>query len=572
MMHLHTTEEEAGAGHVAQQRGDAHGRVSWLEQLLEPAPPQQRRSDGYAIVLFVLSALYLLLFRRYTTMDPDEGIILQGAQRILQGQVLYRDFFSFFTPGSYYLYALLFKVFGSSIVVARTALAVIGAGCSVISYLLVSRVCSRATGILLAILLTLTTLPYRFLVLHNWDSTLWACLALYGAVRMLEAPSWKWATALGSFVSLAILFEQSKGAGLGAGLALGYFVIAAFGGENKLWTTKSMAGLIAGLLWPLAVTGAYFILQGGFSAMLADLAWPFQHYSTANRVPYGYQNWGPETQHQLFGTGALPIRVVTVLALSPCFVGVVLPLLAFPLLAYWTVKLRRAAASCPEAPYYIVISAVLLGLLASVVAVRADVVHFVYLQPLFLLILAWIADGRGMPLSHLKNLRLLLGVLGLCGWFLMGAALFAGRAGLASNLITRRGSVITPSPDSVVPYFREHVKPGEPVLVYPYLPLYYYLTDTESPSRYEYFQPGMNTREQAREIVSALDSKRVRVVLYEASFAKKIPTSWPGTPVSAVANDAVANYIVREYQTCAELRSPSDWRFHFMVRKDSRCP
>jgi hypothetical protein len=43
-------------------------------------------------------------------MDPDEGIILQGAERILRGQVPYRDFFSFFTPGSYYLLALLFKI------------------------------------------------------------------------------------------------------------------------------------------------------------------------------------------------------------------------------------------------------------------------------------------------------------------------------------------------------------------------------------------------------------------------------------------------------------------------------
>ena len=36
--------------------------------------------------------------------------------------------------------------------------------------------------------MTLTTLPYRFEVLHNWDSTLWACLAVYCAVRWLESP------------------------------------------------------------------------------------------------------------------------------------------------------------------------------------------------------------------------------------------------------------------------------------------------------------------------------------------------------------------------------------------------
>ena len=59
-------------------------------------------------------------------MEPDEGIVLEGAQRILRGEVLYRDFFSYFTPGSYYFLALLFKVFGSSFLVARTALVFFG--------------------------------------------------------------------------------------------------------------------------------------------------------------------------------------------------------------------------------------------------------------------------------------------------------------------------------------------------------------------------------------------------------------------------------------------------------------
>jgi hypothetical protein len=61
--------------------------------------PEESCSERYiAIGLFLLSFLYLCIFRRYTLIDPDEGIVLQGAQRILDGQVLYRDFFSFFMP------------------------------------------------------------------------------------------------------------------------------------------------------------------------------------------------------------------------------------------------------------------------------------------------------------------------------------------------------------------------------------------------------------------------------------------------------------------------------------------
>jgi len=61
---------------------------------------------------------------------------------------------------------------------------------SAVAYLLARRVCSGASAIFVSALVTLTTLPYRFEVLHNWDSTLWACLAVYYAVRWLESPHW----------------------------------------------------------------------------------------------------------------------------------------------------------------------------------------------------------------------------------------------------------------------------------------------------------------------------------------------------------------------------------------------
>src|SRR2546430_8083144 len=95
------------------------------------------------LLIFLVSLFYLSLFRRYSVIDPDEGVVLQGAERILRGEVPYRDFFMFYTPGSMYIVAALFKIFGDSLIVARTSIAVVGAGCSVIAYLLARRVCSR---------------------------------------------------------------------------------------------------------------------------------------------------------------------------------------------------------------------------------------------------------------------------------------------------------------------------------------------------------------------------------------------------------------------------------------------
>lgn len=535
--------------------------------------PEQSRPERYVVLaLFLLSFFYLCLFRHFTAMEPDEGILLQGAQRILAGQVLYRDFFSFYTPGSYYALALLFKIFGSSLPVARTALALAGAVFSSITYLLARRVCSRSIALTLAALATLTTLPYRFLVLHNWDSTLWACLALYCAVRLLEMPSRKWAFALGLFTSLTVLFEQSKGAGLCLGLGMGFLAIWFLQGRRRLLKRAELFALVIGFAGPIAIAFAYFASQHAASTMLADWLWPLQHYSRANRVPYGYQNWSDNARHELFGTGSLPERLIKVLAISPCFWIPVLPLITAGLLAYWIVQARRNSAAHEKSAYYVIVAAGFAGLSLSTLLVRADIIHFMYLQPLNCLILAWLLDGRDLPGRLVRSAGHLLTAYVVIALALFGLAPLIGARAAHHQVATRRGVVTTGEKETVVDYVQARVPAGATILVYPYLPLYYYLTGTFSPGRYDYFQPGMHTREQADEIVRELATRRVRVVLFEINFSDKVSHSWPGTPLTAIAEDPVADYIARNYRVCRVLTSPAGWRFLFMVRKDLACP
>jgi len=537
------------------------------------ARPELDRNDrAIAAAIFTLTLAYLWIFRHYTSMEPDEGIVLQGAQRILRGEVLYRDFFSYFTPGSYYFLALLFKLFGSSFLVARTALVFFGGVYSTIAFLLARRVCSRASAILLAAVVTLTTLPYRFEVLHNWDSTLCACLAVYCSVRWLESPRWTWAFATGSLASLTCLFEQSKGAGLVLGLGVGLTAIAFLDRQRSCLNRATSAGITAGMAWPLLLTIIYFGSQHSLSLMLADWFWPLHHYSLANHVPYGYQNWSDATRHLLFGSGPLLQRAITILALSPCFLVPVLPLAAFVLLFYRLVQMRRKRGPPAVAAHYVLVCSALSGLLLSVVAGRADIIHLVYLMPLFALVLGWMMDGRDIPGQLFKKIRPVF-ITCVLGAFMMFAAPMLFRVLNARERIqTRRGIVQVPARDTVIEYIQSHISAGDNILVYPYLPLYYYLTDTASPTRYEYFQPGMHTPQQAQEMLAELTASRVPVVLFDSSFWEKIPTSWPGTPLSAIVRDPLADYIQREYHMCKILNSPDDWKFLFMVRKDLACP
>lgn len=529
--------------------------------------------DGVADapLLFLLSFGYLCLFRHLVTMEPDEGIILQGAQRVLAGQVPYRDFFSFYTPGSYYLLAASFRILGSSIVVARVSLAVTGALLSTLTYLLARRFCSRGVATTAAALTTLSALPYRFLVLHNWDSTLWACFAIYSAVRLVEERRNRWFFAVGLFSALTVLFEQSKGAGLCVGLAVAFASICLLPGGKGIISRGSALAAMSGFALPFVSVFTYFARQNAMTIMLADWFWPLQHYSAANRVPYAYQNWSDETRHLLFATGSVIERVIKCFVISPCLWIPVLPIVAVGLLGYWIWRLPRSRNTDHKTQCYIVVCGAIAGLLLSVVLGRADIIHIMYLQPLNCLVLAWCIEACDVPVRLPQSARSIVQgcVITALVTFSM-PPLFAALS--AQNEVrARRGLLNTPEKDSVVDYVQARVPAGNRILVYPYLPLYYYVTGTLSAARYDYFQPGMNTPEQANEMLEQIRSQNTEVVLFEIGFTEKISHSWPGTPLDSISRDPIADYIVHNYRTCIPLMSPGGWRFLFMVRKDLTC-
>jgi 4-amino-4-deoxy-L-arabinose transferase-like glycosyltransferase len=518
-----------------------------------------------ALLIFLGCLGYLCLFRHFTSMDPDEGILLQGATRVLDGQVPYRDFFSFYTPGSFYFLAAPFRVFGNSFLVARMSLALIGASCSVVTYVLARRVCSRAISVLAAVLATTVGTAFRFEVLHNYYSTGFACLAVYSAIRLVETKNRRWGVATGSLTALTFLFEQSKGGGLALGLLVGYLLL-----RNSL-KHLPVVTLIAGLIWPFLITFGYFAAQHATAQMVSSWLWPLHHYTSANHVPYGWQNWSDVKRGVIFGTGPMVARLAKLIVVSPGFVVPALPLIAVALLFYWSKQLWAQQEVENEAAYYVVMCSALTGLLVSTVIVRPDILHFLYAAPLWYVVLAWIL---GAPVRN----RTLLGVRPWLIWYvaiafgMLGFAMLLATTGAHNRFETRRGVVFTTDSDAVIPYLQAHSSPGDAILVYPYLPLYNYLSATRSPSRLDFFQPGMNTDMQADEIIDTLRSTGVHAVLFEPGFAEKIGEAWPETPLSEVGRDPVSDYIAHNFRLCRVLSTPDRSQFEYMVRKASRCP
>ena len=325
--------------------------------------PERVGTDVLIAALIVCVSLLFCFLCRYTDMDGDEGIVLQGAQRVLAGQVPYRDFFTFYTPGPYYLTALLFRVFGSSLAIARIELVLCAVVFSVLTFFIARRVCSRGSALLVVYCSTLTCLPARFMVTH-WDSTLFGYLALYAGIWWIETDRSVWALATGSLAAITCLFEQSAGFGVVLGLVAGLTILAARGQLRSL--RRNIGPAVLGFSIPFLATFAYFAWEHSLFLMVADWFWPTLHYSSANSTPYGYT----AALVKLAGLreSPWPTRVVSMFVMGPFFTIPILPIVATAVFAYFAVT--RAQNGCSiQWKYYVFTSAFIFGAIVSVLLV-----------------------------------------------------------------------------------------------------------------------------------------------------------------------------------------------------------
>jgi hypothetical protein len=72
------------------------------------------------------------------------------------------------------------------------------------------------------------------------------------------------------------------------------------------------------------------------------------------------------------------------------------------------------------------------------------------------------------------------------------------------------------------------VQPRQSLFVYPYKPLFYFLTQAENPTRYPYLQPGLMSDEDVRIALSELEARPPEWVLYmdlsQAEFERVFPS------------------------------------------------
>ncbi len=112
-----------------------------------------------AIILISVAILYLQPGLSRWLNIYDEGLMVYGAVRVMDGHIPYRDFWGMYSPGQFYVLAGLFRLFGPSIMVERWWDVVVRAALACMVFFLARRLSSWPAATVVW-LLTLMWLEY----------------------------------------------------------------------------------------------------------------------------------------------------------------------------------------------------------------------------------------------------------------------------------------------------------------------------------------------------------------------------------------------------------------------------
>jgi 4-amino-4-deoxy-L-arabinose transferase-like glycosyltransferase len=90
-----------------------------MKQILVPQKSNNLFLQSIGGIILIVFLFLLIFFGTKGIVYSDEGYILYGAQRILEGQIPYKDFHFAYTPVSLYATAGAFFLFGKSILAGR---------------------------------------------------------------------------------------------------------------------------------------------------------------------------------------------------------------------------------------------------------------------------------------------------------------------------------------------------------------------------------------------------------------------------------------------------------------------
>lgn len=489
----------------------------------------------FAAALFLIAIAFNSLFISYgQSIMNDEGFFLNGALRIIHGQVPYRDFFSMYPPGFWYPLAIVQMPFGSNPYAERFyGLLQAGLDCA-IAYLLARKfVQSRWIAAVPALTYVFTT-TY---VVSNSFRMFFALLGVYALVFYFEKKDRRALIASGLLAGIAVLFSQENGAYIIAASAIA-FAVAALMERDYLGRVRDAAMLAGCAALPLLAAAAFFYTQGALPDLIYDLfIFPLGSFQSAMALPYpnpiSYLPAIASAPSLLYAAASSFIlktpfpakdefRSLSNFILSIRFYY---PILVFLLAIVWSTRgAWKREWSWRSASLLLLLAFALL--VFKTATTRADYPHLTLASLPFLLLGAVALDAALRMFRESRGgVRLAFAALAM---LLLAFPVFFAAESLVYNFykvlaydstLLVSGVGVNSRPDftndteALVAYMGPRIGPADNIVVLPFASIIYTMLGKENPTRYDFIYRDV-TPAQQQEIIGSLENKNVEFVIY----------------------------------------------------------
>jgi len=233
-----------------------------------------------AIVLGSAIYLYLNLFLLRGIpflLGGDQVYFWMFAQRLLHGEVVYRDFFQYTTPGTDLVYAAAFKAFGLRLWVPNLVVLTLGIFYSCVCFSLSRKLVGAPAAALTTALFQVLVYGKVLNATNHWFAVL---LALIAVLICMERLSDRRITMAGALLGLAAFFNQAHGVAVLLGLSA-FMICSSMRVRNApRQLFRWFACLFAAFTLALLSSCTYFLATAGFAKVWYCLVTYVAQYSS----------------------------------------------------------------------------------------------------------------------------------------------------------------------------------------------------------------------------------------------------------------------------------------------------
>lgn len=446
--------------------------------------------------------LFLLLFvppRTAIFLPGDVSVYLLNAQRMLEGQAIYKDFFQFTPPGTELVYLILFRLLGPRVWVPNVMLLGLGLSLTGLS-VFISRKLMRGWAAYLPGVLFLTGSFYNALdASHHWYSVLAVMAAVAVVTEVRTRPR---LAAVGVLCGLASFFTQARGVLAVVGFVL--FLVWEHRRKAARGLLQDQVCLVSSFLITAVVTNAYFVWEAGLARFLQCI------------VTFGVRYYSGDSLSNTYRTYLVhppPLRPWYGLPFFLIYFSIHILVPAVYLL--FLVRYHREARANPDEPWDRLMLLSITGLFLFIgIAPAPSVFRLCVVSLPAWIVFAWLLTFPGKPERILAGAAWIFGLL----MIVLEPVKVQRHLQLRADLPSGRAAFTEPDYYERYQWISEHTRPGEYFFQADWADTYVALAlrnPTPMPfvTNTDYTPP-----EQVQEVLQALEARRVRLVLWTSAL------------------------------------------------------